>query len=159
MAVTRIRKISSWTLLAVIIISVAVFGLFYLGGNDTPVGIDQFKNPHHTGTLLYWMYTLFAIAAVSLLIFGILQFANSFRDKPKSAMLSLGVLVAFAVLLVISYAIGDATPLPNINIDSQKYNVESWLKITDMWLYAIYVLSALAVFAIIWGAIKKLMNK
>lgn len=159
MAVTKIRKISSWTLLAVVAISIIVFGLFYLGGEDTPVGVDQFKNPTHTGTLLYWMYVLFALAAASLLIFGVLQFASKFKENPKSALVSLAVLVAFAVLLVIAYSIGDATPLPGINADSQKYNVEFWLKTTDMWLYSMYVLSVLAVCAIAWGSVKKLMKK
>lgn len=159
MAVTKIRKISSWTLLLIAFISIGVFALFYLGGVDTPVGVDQFKNPTYTGELLYWMYILLGICALSLVAFGVMQFANKFKENPKSALVSLGVLVAFAVLLVIAYSIGDATPLTGINADSQKFNVESWLKVTDMWLYAMYILLGLAVVAIIWGSVKKALNK
>ena len=32
MAVTKIRKMSSWTLLGVMLVSVIVFAMFYLGG-------------------------------------------------------------------------------------------------------------------------------
>lgn len=32
MAVTKIRKMSSWTLLGVMIVSVIVFAMFYFGG-------------------------------------------------------------------------------------------------------------------------------
>jgi hypothetical protein len=159
MAVTKIRKISSWTLLIVASISVIVFGLFYFGGESEPVGGDQFKNPTYTGELLYWMYILFAISALSLIAFGVLQFANKFKHDPKSSLISLGVLVTFVVLLVIAYAMGNGSPLPRINPDSQKYNVESWLKITDMWLYCMYILSVLCICAMVWGAVKTLMKK
>lgn len=159
MAVTKIRKLSSWTFVIMTIISVAVFALFYFGGEDAPVGVDQFKNPTHTGTLLYWMYILFGITTLSLILFAILQFANNFKANPKKALASLGLLVAFVVLMVIAYSIGDATPMPGINVDSQKYNIPFWLKVTDMWLYSMYTLSTLAIIAMIWGAIKKLLNK
>jgi len=56
--------------------------------------------------------------------------------------------------------LGDGTPLTtHINPDSQQFNTEFWLKITDMWLYAIYILSGLAACAIVWGSIRKLLSK
>ncbi|MDR2914225.1 MAG: hypothetical protein LBV74_05280 [Tannerella sp.] len=159
MAVTKIRKISSWTMLIVSIISLAVFALFYFGGEDTPVGVDQFKNPTYTSELLIWMYILLAVCAISLVLFGVLQFANKFKTDPKGALMTLAVFAGFVILLVIAYFIGDATPLSGINADSQKFNVESWLKVTDMWIYAIYIMLTLSVVAIIWGSVKKVLNK
>jgi hypothetical protein len=159
MAVTKIRKISSWTLLVVTIISLALFGLFYFGGEDAPVGADLFKNPTYTGEVLIWSYTLLAICAVSMILFGITQFINKFKTNPKGTIMSLGVFVGFVILLFIAYAIGDATPLSGINADSQKFNVESWLKITDMWLYAMYILLVLAILAMFWGSFKTIMKK
>jgi hypothetical protein len=159
MAVTRIRKISSWTLLAVAAISIAVLALFYFGGVDEPVGVDQFKNPTYTGELLYWSYFLLGICALSMILFGITQFANKFKTNFKATLMALVVFVGFAALLIIAYYMGDATPLPGINADSQKFNVESWLKITDMWLYAMYALLGLAIVAMLWSSVQKIINK
>lgn len=159
MAVTKIRKISSWTLLTVTFISLVVFALFYFGGEDEPIGVDQFKNPTYTGAMLIWAYILLALCAVGMLLFGITQFFNKFKTNPKGAIMTLAVFVGFAVLMIIAYAIGDATPLPGINADSQKFNVTGWLKVTDMWIYAMYMLLALAIIAILWGSVKKIMKK
>lgn len=158
MAVTKIRKISSWTMLIVIAISIAVFALFYLGGVGEPLN-GEWKNPTYTGELLYWAYFLLGISAVSMFLFGVMQFANNFKSNPKGGIMALGVIVGFIVLLFIAYTMGDATPLDGINADSQKFNVERWLKVTDMWLYAMYILLGLAVVAILWGSVKKIMNK
>jgi multisubunit Na+/H+ antiporter MnhB subunit len=157
MAVTKIRKISSWTLLTVSIISIALLALFFFGGVDEPIG--EWKNPAYTGEVLIWSYVLLAICALSMILFGITQFFNKFKTSPKGALTSLAVFVGIIVLLIIAYAIGDETPLSGINADSQKYNVDSWLKITDMWLYAMYMLSLLSVLAILWGSVKKIINK
>ncbi|MDR1114668.1 MAG: hypothetical protein LBL33_00655 [Tannerella sp.] len=158
MAVTKIRKISSWTLLAVSIISGAILGLYYLGGVGEPLN-GEMKNPIYTGELLYWSYILLGLCAVSMLLFGITQFFNKFKSNPKGAITSLIVFVTFAILLIIAYAIGDGTPLSGINIDSQKFNTENWLKITDMWLYAMYILLIICIIAILGGSVKKIMNK
>ncbi|MDR2679705.1 MAG: hypothetical protein LBC47_02715 [Tannerella sp.] len=157
MAVTKIRKISSWTLLIVTVISIALFGLFFFGGVGEPLG--EFKNPTYTGEVLIWSYFLLAICALSMILFGVTQFFNKFKTNPKGAISSLIVFVGFAVLLIIAYSIGDVTPLPGINADSQKFNVDNWLKITDMWLYAMYALLALSVLAMIWSSAKKIINK
>ncbi|MDR0573614.1 MAG: hypothetical protein LBG96_06220 [Tannerella sp.] len=159
MAVTKIRKLSSWTLLIVAIISLALFALFFFGGEDAPVGADQFKNPTYTGEVLIWSYILLAVCAISMILFGVIQFANKFKTNPKGALISLAVFVCFAILLVIAYSIGNGTPLSGINADSQKYNVSNWLKVTDMWLYTMYIILGLSVCAILWSSVKKIVNK
>jgi multisubunit Na+/H+ antiporter MnhB subunit len=158
MAVTKIRKISSWTLLIVSIISLALFALFFFGGVNEPLN-GEWKNPTYTSEVLIWSYVLLAICAISMTLFGITQFFNKFKTNPKGAITSLVVFVGFVVLLIIAYAIGDGQQLSGINADSQKYNVESWLKITDMWLYAMYILLTLSVLAILWSSVKKITNK
>ena len=160
MAVRRIRKISSWTMILVTCISLALMVLFFFGGVGEPYGINEFKNPIYTGEMLIWSYILLAICAVSMLLFGFVQFGSKFKSNPKAALLMLGIFAAFAVLLIISYSMGDGTPLTDhINEDSQKFNVPFWLKITDMWLYAMYIFSALAIVAMIWGSVRKILNK
>ena len=160
MAITQIRRISSWTLIATCILSLVVLALFFFGGYDSPLGVDgEWKNPTYTGELLMWGYLLLGICAFSMVMFGIFQFANKFRTDAKSSLMTLGVIAGFAMLLVIAYSIGETTPLPNINEDSQKFNIASWLKITDMWIYTMYTLIGLAVSAMVWGAVKKAISK
>jgi hypothetical protein len=158
MAVTGIRKISSWILLIVAIASLVLFGLFYLGGVGEPLN-GELKNPVYTGEVLIWSYILLALCAASMILFGIMQFFNKLKTTPKKAIASLIVFVGFAVLLIIAYSIGDVTPLPGINADSQKFNIDSWLKITDMWLYAMYIMLVLSILAILWGSVKRIINK
>jgi type III secretory pathway component EscS len=157
MAVTKIRRISSWTLIAVMIISVVVLAMFYLGGVVDPAAEN--KEPVNTSLLLYWGYTIVLASIVGLVIFGLFQFVASLKTKPKAALGSLIVLVAFAAILGIAYSIGDTTPLPNINADSAHFNTDSWLKISDMWIYTIYTLLAVCVLAMIAGSVKTVLKK
>ncbi|MDR2473358.1 MAG: hypothetical protein LBD53_07360 [Tannerella sp.] len=157
MAVTQIRRISSWMLLLIVAVSIGVFAMFFLGGNDDP--IKEFKNPTNTSMLLYWIYILFAITAAALVIFGVLQFASNLMSNPKKAISTLVVLGIFGLLLFISYSMGDTTPIAKINAESEKYNTEGWLKTTDMWLYTIYVILGLSFVAIVWGSVQKIITK
>ena len=157
MAVTKIRKMSSWMLTGVIIISVIVLAMFYLGGVVDPAAEN--KEPVNTSLLLYWCYALFGVTMVCLVLFGIMQFFSSLKTKPKAALGSLVVFVAFVILMGVSYAIGDPTPLPGINSDSEQFNTPGWLKISDMWIYSTYVLLGFSVLAMIVGSLKKVLNK
>lgn len=157
MAVTKIRKMSSWILTGVIVISAIVFAMFYLGGVVDPAAEN--KEPINTSLLLYWCYALFGVTMICLVLFGIIQFFSSLKTKPKAALGSLVVVVAFVVLLGITYAMGNPTPLPGINADSAQFNTPGWLKISDMWIYSTYVLLGLSVLAMIAGSLKKVLNK
>jgi hypothetical protein len=158
MAVTKIRRLAGWTLILIALLSVAVFALYYLGGVGEPLNGDM-KNPIYTGALLYWMYALLGLSALFLVIFGVLQFAGKFKNSPKAALTSLAVLVFFVAILFLAYSIGNDTPLTGINADSQTYNTPQWLKITDMWLYAMYILLGFSIVALFWGSIKKILSK
>ena len=50
MAVTKIRKISSWTLLLISIISLVILGMFYAGG--VVDASAEMKEPIYTGLLI-----------------------------------------------------------------------------------------------------------
>jgi len=158
MAVTKIRKISSWVLILCTIVTVVVLGLFYFGG-DEELYKGEIWNPTHAGTLLYWMYILFAITIAATILFAIWQFIANFKENPKGGMMGLVVIVLFFAMMYITYAVGGDTPLPIMNADAQEFNVPFWLKITDMWLYSTYILTGLVVLAILAGSIKKVLNK
>ena len=133
MAVTKIRKVSSWTLLISSIISVVALIMFYTGGVVDPAA--EMKEPVYTGLLLNWTYVLFGLTIASTIVLAAWQFLGSLKNDAKSALMSLLVLVLFVALLGITYTLGDATPLTGLNADSQAYNTTGWLKITDMWIY------------------------
>ena len=160
MAITKIRRVSNWTLYVVTFINLAMLALFFFGGVGEPVGTDLFKNPIYTGELLYWCYILLIICVVGMLLFGITQFASKFKTNPKAALVTLGIFVALGGLLVLAYVMGDGTPLTtHINEESQKFNVGFWLKVTDMWLYTMYALIVLSALAMFWGSIRKILSK
>ncbi|HBK29217.1 MAG TPA: hypothetical protein DDZ04_05375 [Parabacteroides sp.] len=157
MAVTKIRKVSSWTLLISCIISVVALIMFYTGGVVDPAA--EMKEPVYTGLLLNWTYILFGLTIASTVVLAAWQFMGLLKHDAKSALMSLVVLVLFVALLGITYTLGDATPLTGLNADSQAYNTAGWLKITDMWIYSTYALIALIILAVIWGTVRKIMNR
>ncbi len=157
MAVTKIRKISSWTLLITSIITIIVLGMFYFGGVVDPNAEN--KEYVYTGLLLDWTWLVFAVTIVVMAVLALWQFVTSLKTNPKSALRSLGVVVLFALLLIVTYSMGDGTPVQGINADSQAYNTEGWLKITDMWILSSIVLFVLIVIAVALGTIKRIINK
>ena len=157
MAVTKIRKMSSWTLLIVSIISLVVLGMFYAGGVVDPS--VEMKEPIYTGLLLNWTSILFFVTIISTVIFALWQFTSLLKTSPKSALASLIVVVLFAAVLFITYSMGDATPLTGLNADSQAYNIPFWLKITDMWINSTIVLMVLIIIAVAAGSVKRMLNR
>ena len=157
MAVTKIRKMSSWTLLIVSLISIVVLGMFFGGGITNPG--EEMIEYVYTGLLLNWTSALFFITIISMVLFAIWQFVTLLTSNPKSAITSLIVVVAFVALLFLTYSIGDATPLQGLNADSQEFNTAGWLKITDMWIWTTVVLLVLIVACVIWGSVKRMINK
>ena len=117
MAVTKIRKMSSWTLLIVSIISLVVLGMFYAGGVVDPS--VEMKEPIYTGLLINWTSVLFFVTIISTILFAVWQFITLLQTNAKSAITSLIVVVVFAAILFITYSMGDATPLGGMNADSQ----------------------------------------
>ena len=157
MAVTKIRKLSSWTLLIISIISVIVLGIFFGGGVEDPSAEN--KNYIYTGLLLDWTYVVFAVTLVALAVLALWQFASVLKTNPKSALRSLIVVVLFALLLIITYSMGDGTPLTTLNADSQTYNTPFWLKATDMWIQSSVVLFIAIILVVCAGTVKRILNK
>ncbi len=157
MAVTKIRKLSSWTLLIISIISVIVLGIFFGGGVEDPSA--EIKNYIYTGLLLDWTYVVFAVTLVALAVLALWQFASVLKTNPKSALRSLIVVVLFALLLIITYSMGDGTPLTTLNADSQTYNTPFWLKATDMWIQSSLVLFIAIILVVCAGTVKRILNK
>ncbi|GHV48514.1 hypothetical protein FACS1894181_04430 [Bacteroidia bacterium] len=160
MAVTRIRKISSWTLIIVTLVLLGIMGAFFAGGDNPPLNGKSWY-PKNTDLLLYWTYIIFAITLVATLFFALLQFVNNFRHDPKKALLGLGVIIAFIALLFITYTIGSDDSIAKLasSEGSKAYNVPGWLKTADMLIYSIYAMFAVTLVAIVVGSVKNIFSK
>lgn len=158
MAVTKIRKVSSTTLLVLLALSVLIFVLFFAGGSE----LDAKGNKDYTftGILLYWTYFLSIATIVATIFFAGRSIAtNKTKDAVgrKSNLISTVVLV---VSLLAGYFIGSGEAIKGLNEASQAYNTAGWLKVTDMWLYSTYVLFVVTLGAVVWGGVSnRLLGK
>ncbi|MDR0537595.1 MAG: hypothetical protein LBH04_06085 [Tannerellaceae bacterium] len=159
MAVTKIRQISSWTLILVTLVLLGILGLFLFGGDNPPYGGKSWY-PKNTDILLYWTYTIFGLTLIATIIFALLQFINSFKADAKKALVGLGVIAGFAALLFITFSMGNEEPIAKlVNSTSAAYNVPSWLKFADMMLFSIYAMFAFTLIAIVAGIVKNILTK
>lgn len=162
MAVTKISRISRWTLYAMTAVTVALIALFFLGGNVQPeqqyAELVGLREPSFTDALLYWVYILLGVTIFAVFAFSIFGFINNLRYSRKRAINSLVTLLIFAVLLVIAYSIGDGTPLNILGYEGPD-NVRGMLKLTDMWLFTIYILMGLTILAMLLSPLIKRIGK
>jgi len=154
----RIQKVSNLVLYVLLIISLIVLGVFYFGG-ETPVenrlvADTSMSEPAHTSTLIVWMYILLIATIAVTVIAALYNFVKEFIDSPKKAIRSLIGIILLVLLLIVTYAMGSGEKLNLIGYDGTE-NVPFWLKLTDMFLYTIYVLMAILVLLIIGFAIRK----
>lgn len=162
MAVTKIRKFSSWTLLLLAIISIGILALYYFGGtvaaeNQLPQIMGKLE-PTFTGALLYWMYFLLILVIAAWIIFSVVGFFSSLKNNPKRAINSLIALAVLAGLLVLTYFMGNGTPLNIVGYEGPD-NIPTTLRMTDMWLYSVYVLLGLCILAMVISPVIKMVRK
>ncbi|MDO4673085.1 hypothetical protein [Falsiporphyromonas endometrii] len=155
MAVSKIRKVSSWTLMALVGISIVVLLLFFLGGYTMEGSMKIYNN---TDILLYWTYAIFFITAIVAVAFSVSGLIRSFQTNAKKATVSVVSVLLLVAVFGISYAVGSTAKLP-LNADAAVYNNDVTLKLADMWLYTIYTMFVLVIIALIWGAIRKNLLK
>ena len=152
----KINKYSSWILYGLMLLTVVVFGLFYMGGNVDPNA--EVLEPVYTGAVLNLAYIVVAIGVVSTVAFALFQFAVQLKDHPKEAFKTLLTLGAFVLLLVITWLAGSGEPL-NMPAYDGTDNVYFWLKLTDMWLYTAGILLGASIVSIIAFSLIKVIRK
>lgn len=101
-------------------------------------------------------YLLLAIAVFASLIFSLINlFAN-----PASLKKTLFVIVGFLVVVGISYALASGT---DVNLDEMAARgiatTETTVKRIGMGLNMFFILTIIAVGAMIWGGLRKMTNK
>ena len=129
-------KVSYYIFYVLIALILVVLGLFFGVGYNNPMG--DYNAPQHTETLIFLMYGFLALCLLVTVLGGIAQFALSLKDDPKSAVKSLLAIALFAGVLVGAYVMGSDEPLTMAS--GEQFTDVTMLKLSDMMLYAIYLL-------------------
>ena len=136
-----IVKITLWVLM-IVSTAITVWG-YAVGFNDASVN-----------TLLYWAYALVVIGIAAAVLFGI---AISAINNPKNLLKMLIELVVVVVVVGAVYLLSSGAPAMGY---VGKEVSPMTLKLTDTVLNLTYILCALTVLAIIYGAIRNaILNK
>ena len=136
-----IVKITLWVLM-IVSTAITVWG-YAVGFNDASVN-----------TLLYWAYALVVVGIAAAVLFGI---AISAISNPKNLLKMLIELVVVVVVVGAVYLLSSGAPAMGY---VGKEVSPMTLKLTDTVLNLTYILCALTVLAIIYGAIRNaILNK
>ena len=133
-------KVSYYIFYVLIALILVVLGLFFMVGYNDPMG--EYNAPEHTETLMFLMYAMLAVCVLVTVLGGLAQFATSLKDDPKGAVKSLVALALFAAVLVAAYVMGSEEPLTMA--DGSQFTDVTMLKLSDMMIYAIYLLLTVA---------------
>ena len=129
-------KVSYYIFYVLIALILVVLGLFFGVGYNNPMG--EYNAPQHTETLIFLMYGFLALCLLVTVLGGLAQFALSLKDDPKGAVKSLLAIALFAAVLVGAYVMGSDEPLTMAS--GETFTDATMLKLSDMMLYAIYLL-------------------
>lgn len=133
-------SLSRWVLWACMFLSLVVFAVYKTDG------------------LLIWLYILLLVTLISVVCFSVVQSLERWKVDKRSMVRPLVGMLSLILLLGVSYGLGSGVPLPISGYDGTE-NTYCLLKITDMWMYSIYVLLAVCLLSVIvgivWSYIKK----
>ncbi len=138
------QKIASITLYVLAAISIIAVLFYYFGGVVPETVGTTFEEMKFTNEFLIWATILFAVAAVSTLLFS---FYNIFTN-PKALKGFAISLASAGVLILIAYLISSDASLTHVL--PENFNpTASTLKWVGTGLNATYILAALAFFGIV----------
>ncbi len=151
-------RISYYVLYAMFAVILVVLGLFYFGGDAAPIpSAPEMQNPVYTDALLYLQYGLLGFGIAVTIIAVIFQFGAALKDNPVGALKSLAGIVLLVVIMIVAWSMGSDKPLVLQGYDGNE-NVPFWLKVTDMFLYGIYILFAGTILAMLFSSVKKMLS-
>ena len=151
---TVFKKISTAVLWVCMLITLVLSGRFFYVFFTQSLDSDS----PEISALLSFIFSLLIITFCTGMIFSFFYYIRQWKENPKKARQSITVIIAWGLLLLITWLFGTGNPLPLIGYKGNE-NTFLWLKLTDMWLYSIYILLGLGFFAlfggIIWSYLKK----
>lgn len=149
------EKISQRVFYVLIVLSVLVFGLFFLVGYDMPFEENpDFNAPLFTNFLLGLM-VFFLFASVVLVIGSVYRTLHLSGKQeavvngvPEKKIFRLTWMLTL-LLLVITFVIGSSVPMV---INGGDYSDWIWLKVSDMFVVSSLVMLVVAFLAVCFGA-------
>jgi hypothetical protein len=145
-------KYTKYVLYVLLLICIIAGGLFFFGGKH--ISATGVSVPAYMQLLIYTLIgMLLFTVALTFLIF-IVRWISHSRRSPKAAVRSVLGFFILTFVLLFCWLCGNSTLLPLQSYNST-YNTPFWLRITDMFLYSVYLLIGGAVMLIIGFYIAK----
>lgn len=149
---SKLSKYLQYLLLAV---SAVLIVLFFVQNSAGTFKLENLSSVLNTTTmadgLIWWTYALVFLAIALVVILSIVNIAQN----PKSLKRT-GFTVLLAVVLCgVSYLLASGSPV-EVNLEVQPS--EATLKYTDAGLILTYILFAGAIIALLYGAVRKMIN-
>ncbi len=149
----NISLIVLWLLIAVSVVVLVMFLGFGYGTQET-INNNVYTAPRYTGLLLIWLYALVAICSGVAVLFAIINGIAMLQSRAKghkSSGWTFTVLFFTALVIVVTYffasdipvRIGDASLFENVML----------LKLTDICLLTIYMMSAATILCTLFSMI------
>jgi hypothetical protein len=108
--------------------------------------------------LIFLPFLLLIVIICAGLVFSLFHYIRIWKENPKKAVRSIVIIIACGLLLTITCTSGSGNPLPLTGYKGNE-NTYFWLKITDMWLYSIYILLSLGLLTLIGGIVWSYFKK
>ncbi|GAB1359281.1 hypothetical protein MASR1M31_10630 [Porphyromonadaceae bacterium] len=154
-------KISAIFLWGLLLGTVAVLAVFFLGGSSEMPELNlapELWKPTYTDLLLNWGYIVLGVGVLSTLGFALVHFTKELKDRPMDAVKSLAGLVGVIAMFFICWSLGSGETLTIPGYDG-KDNVYFWLKWTDMLLFSAYFILACAIGSVVVFGTLKVVKK
>lgn len=148
-----LSKIAKSVQIVLLLVSVVFIGLYFGGGITPETAGTNMEVPVYTSQILSWTYILGVIAIVASVLFSLANMFLNFKAAQKS-LVSFAIL---AVLIVISYSLA-SDEIMTIPSYSGPDNVPSMLKYAGMNLYAMYILTGLAIVSVLYSEVSKIFK-
>ncbi len=141
----------------IVLIILSVAGVIFwilLPSEDVPA--NEAIGDTNVNMMFYISYILLAIPVVALLYYSVINLLAS-PAKLKKALIGIG---GFAVIIILSYALSSGT-----DVDLERFSTpeevvtESDSKWIGAGLNAFYILTIVAIGAMLFGGVKKILNK
>ena len=153
--VNKINKISLWVLLGISAVILVLF--FTLGSTEIEINNSLYDEPKFTNGLMDWVFILLGLTVALTIVMALVKFIKSLTANPKKGLVTLGVIVLFIGIFVISWFLGDATKLDIIGYEGTD-NEGFWAQYVDMVIYATGILGVGTLAALLGTSIYSKLN-
>lgn len=136
------------------LITMILFGLFFFVDYDNVHDVNpRFYAPLFTDTIIIFGYVMLAIAVVAVMVslaYSIKNKGTALRTPNGIHATAITVSVVLLLLLTLGLAFAFGSTLP-IEINGQAFTDATWLRLSDMLIYSILILTAVALLLIAFG--------